>query len=780
MAKITISEYTVTQYQGSRTPATARLYASETFVGTDGTQIIQGSMNTPDFYREVAITDNSGALVAGAFSGLNKVESTNVGDIDNGVRYTLALYDSNGKFIVTLFENIRIYDDIATTTWQNIDILSRAINTPRRNADYATNQLVQALFNTLMSAAQKATSVLLGVMRLSVPADDSADPVAFGENDPAVTRYNEYATAGLPSSPFAGSLARVTDETRGLWRYQDRWMPQQPGRIVDALDFCDTSLSDNTSRLQAMIDAVAALGGGTIIFPAETIRFASQLNLVNKYNISFIGTSGRHTSSPVNLEFTGSGSDSAFKMESSSGHTFRGLHIQYTNATYSGWLMQTGHHPNGGNGDSQYIYIEDCCITGTSSAHGAAGLIDLNYGINCVVQKNHFRYAQKGLRGFKDSSGYSYINKIRDNICIDIEIDIWNPDEWLIEGNTFEPHTDGKTRAISGDGSNYARALVVLKNHSENGVASTDAHYNFVKCLGLTFDGNLGGLVGSDFVKLQGCQGFTISNCSAETNASSGDRGIIIDDATMQNYAGLIHSNHLNVGLSAADAIVGAASIGVTLFGNERGGTLIPNQTSSSLKIVGGANGASDTIDSASLHTLIGIVRNSIDTNGGAAWRVSDGSISGYPGGEVFLQSGNSGNGAGFTFWGDGGRHGRISPLGLQMQLPMGYATGAGGTITQNTNKSTAVTLNKVCGQITLNNAALAADAIVTFDLNNTLLDAGDVLIINHVSGGTVGKYHINAQCINDAAHINVTNISGGSLGEAIVLQYVLIKAVSA
>jgi hypothetical protein len=39
----------------------------------------------------------------------------------------------------------------------------------------------------------------------------------------------------------------------------------------------------------------------------------------------------------------------------------------------------------------------------------------------------------------------------------------------------------------------------------------------------------------------------------------------------------------------------------------------------------------------------------------------------------------------------------------------IGYATGAGGPVTQLTSKSTGVTLGKVAGQITMNGAALAA-----------------------------------------------------------------------
>ena len=109
-----------------------------------------------------------------------------------------------------------------------------------------------------------------------------------------------------------------------------------------------------------------------------------------------------------------------------------------------------------------------------------------------------------------------------------------------------------------------------------------------------------------------------------------------------------------------------------------------------------------------------------------------------------------------------------------------GYATGAGGTVTQATSKATGVTLSKSTGQITLNNAALAADTTVSFTLTNTVIEAGDILIMNHISAGTAGSYLLNAQSAAGTASINVRNITAGSLSEAIVIAFAVIKAVTA
>lgn len=113
----------------------------------------------------------------------------------------------------------------------------------------------------------------------------------------------------------------------------------------------------------------------------------------------------------------------------------------------------------------------------------------------------------------------------------------------------------------------------------------------------------------------------------------------------------------------------------------------------------------------------------------------------------------------------------------------LGYrpsSTDVRGAVTQATNKSTGVSLNTLSGQITMNNAALAADAIVSFVLTNSLIEAGDQIVLNHQSGGTLGSYVLNGRCAAGSATIDVANRSAGSLGEAIVIRYNIIKAQAA
>lgn len=107
----------------------------------------------------------------------------------------------------------------------------------------------------------------------------------------------------------------------------------------------------------------------------------------------------------------------------------------------------------------------------------------------------------------------------------------------------------------------------------------------------------------------------------------------------------------------------------------------------------------------------------------------------------------------------------------------LGYTAAAQGTVTQLTDKSTAVTLNKSTGRITMNGAALATATNATFTLNNSLISANDTVILT-ISGGqaTPGSYNVFANSLSaGAVSITLRNISGGSLSEAIVINFALI-----
>jgi len=106
----------------------------------------------------------------------------------------------------------------------------------------------------------------------------------------------------------------------------------------------------------------------------------------------------------------------------------------------------------------------------------------------------------------------------------------------------------------------------------------------------------------------------------------------------------------------------------------------------------------------------------------------------------------------------------------------LGYSAAAQGTVTQATDKSTAVTLNKSSGRITMNAANLGANAAQQFTLNNSLISTNDTLIVCVSGGGTVNAYtaYVSSLAAGSAV-ITLRNFTAGILGEAVIINFAII-----
>lgn len=107
----------------------------------------------------------------------------------------------------------------------------------------------------------------------------------------------------------------------------------------------------------------------------------------------------------------------------------------------------------------------------------------------------------------------------------------------------------------------------------------------------------------------------------------------------------------------------------------------------------------------------------------------------------------------------------------------VGYATGAGGTVTQITSRTTGVTLNKISGAITLVSAAGSATA-ATFIVTNSTVAATDVIILSQKSGTDLYNLMVTAVA---AGSFNISfRTTGGTTTETPVFNFAVIKAVAA
>jgi hypothetical protein len=107
----------------------------------------------------------------------------------------------------------------------------------------------------------------------------------------------------------------------------------------------------------------------------------------------------------------------------------------------------------------------------------------------------------------------------------------------------------------------------------------------------------------------------------------------------------------------------------------------------------------------------------------------------------------------------------------------VGYATGAGGAVTQATSRTTGVTLDKTTGAITLFSAAGSATA-ATFTVTNSTVAATDVIILNQKSGTDLYDLMVTAVA---AGSFNISfRTTGGTTTEQPVFNFAVIKGVAA
>lgn len=117
----------------------------------------------------------------------------------------------------------------------------------------------------------------------------------------------------------------------------------------------------------------------------------------------------------------------------------------------------------------------------------------------------------------------------------------------------------------------------------------------------------------------------------------------------------------------------------------------------------------------------------------------------------------------------------------------IGYATGAGSSVTQITNRSTGVTINAISGTITTATTSLAAQASAEFTVTNSSVAIGDIVIVSQQSGssnvaGVAGVTDLVVVTVaNGSFIISVQNDSSTTAETgAIIINFAVIKAVSA
>lgn len=115
-------------------------------------------------------------------------------------------------------------------------------------------------------------------------------------------------------------------------------------------------------------------------------------------------------------------------------------------------------------------------------------------------------------------------------------------------------------------------------------------------------------------------------------------------------------------------------------------------------------------------------------------------------------------------------------PLLGSGQAAVGYGVGAGATVTQITSRTTGVTINALCGAITLVSAA-GSSSWQSFTVTNNKVAATDTVIVNQKSGTDLYRTHVTAVA---AGSFRITfATTAGTTTEQPVFNFAVIKAVT-
>ena len=112
----------------------------------------------------------------------------------------------------------------------------------------------------------------------------------------------------------------------------------------------------------------------------------------------------------------------------------------------------------------------------------------------------------------------------------------------------------------------------------------------------------------------------------------------------------------------------------------------------------------------------------------------------------------------------------------------LGYTNAGYGTVTQQNNKATGVTINKTAGTITTANAQMAPNAKVAFIVTNSQVSALDTVIVNIASGATATfAYLIAVVTVTDGAFtINLDNVSGNAYTDTLKINFAILHVLPA
>lgn len=217
--------------------------------------------------------------------------------------------------------------------------------------------------------------------------------------------------------------------------------------------------ADDTAGIQRAIDEAQKLGGATIHLEGSAgrdFRCTRPLDLDGKKGIILSGNPGQGFAANARVVYTGK-TGPFISMRTTLGVTLQGLYLGYSDPSFTGPLVGTGHGPR--KADTAYLLFDRCVFEGIGKAES---LLSLPLCILSTVRNCVFVGSKAAIVG--TTGGYS--NGIQITDCTFMRQDsvaIRNAGEaWLISGCAFEPLSNGQGAAYAQDAGKTAWGLTIL------------------------------------------------------------------------------------------------------------------------------------------------------------------------------------------------------------------------------------------------------------------------------------------------------------------------------
>ena len=488
---VQIASFQIFHVRYSGTSLSLRIYNPQGFTASDGSQVVAGAPGSKQFYQSVTCTLVSTTATCPSFT----LKSTNDAMVNTRSRYTIVLVDGRGV------ERDRYFSDFyvpatagSTVTMADLRVIQSA-QQPWPDTSVYTKAQTDARIAQTLNVGNHATPPLLGLVKMATAPADTANPQAIDSGNPRLGGvFGSYTRAGLPTPGIPGRNARVTDSTRGLWTDTGtKWIPLGAG-YANVLDFgaVGDGRTDDTAAIQAAINSINRIVGGTVYFPAEyTFNCSSVLNMDGKWNLTLLGgsTRGGNIGFP-NIRYTGGGSTPFMSLRSVNSFSMENMRIEYTSHLFTGDLIKT--NDTNGIGVPIYINFKNSSFKGAyegfaptaTSPDNASSLINLSQAITVTIEGCFFGAAQYGVIGRDYNSFVAgiVIEGSAFNYYAIAAIANFNQGG-IIRNNVFEPGAGVKTVVYTHNAINGVKGFVMTGNWIGDALLTT-ARAPFISVVG--------------------------------------------------------------------------------------------------------------------------------------------------------------------------------------------------------------------------------------------------------------------------------------------------------